>query len=502
MYQVLTEILETSAALYPERPALRCQQEELSYAELSSRVSRMVAVLRDGCLAHGDRVAVVLPKSIDAVVAFLATLQAGGVYVPVDRFQPVARASHILRDCSCSLLITDRDFFDSLRREGMPERLQAIIQAEVGPAERPGPGPFCERMAPDNLAFILYTSGSTGLPKGVRITHRNLLTFINWCIGRFELRPSDVFSNHAAFSFDLSTFDLYAALAVGACVHILTEEEMKNPFALARQIEGGKISVWYSVPSILMLMLSADVFRKYDCSSLRYVLFAGEVFPIKRLKELIAALPAPNYYNLYGPTETNVCTYYEVKPSDSSRVTPVPIGRPLPGLSARVVDRTGEPVERGEVGELVIEGACVTPGYFGPTPSRNEANHRCHIHATGDLVSVDEDGELNFRGRIDNMVKVNGYRVELGEIESQLALHPALENVIVVPLETDGQTSLVACYTSAEGHPPLSLIEMKKFCAARLPAYMIPHRLRRFDSLPVNQNGKFSRRALELALKD
>ncbi len=230
--------------------------------------------------------------------------------------------------------------------------------------------------------------------------------------------------------------------AAGASVVLVPEDEARSPAALAALIERERISVWYSVPSILQLLVASGVLARTDASSLRYVLFAGEVFPVKHLRRLRELLPHPAFYNLYGPTETNVCTSYRVGELDPGRTRPVPIGRPLPGASGRLVDPEGRPVPPGEVGELVIEGDCVTPGYWKVEGDRNAENHRRGAHATGDLVGI-EDGEFVYHGRIDHMLKVRGYRVEPGEIEAVLEAHPAIDRVAV---DSDGEIRLVACY--------------------------------------------------------
>lgn len=507
-HRLLRDIFHSAAKHDPAHTAFICRNEKVSYGDFALRWKNMAARLQEKQIKPGERVAIALPASVDIVVAMAAVLHLGGVYVPLDRFGPTSRAALILRDCECSLLITDSQYLEDPNLESLSPSLRAVLLVDelaagsAGDASEPisgaGDAPVDEAGAerlPDDLAFILYTSGSTGTPKGVAITHRNLLTFIDWALEEFQLGPDDTYANHANFTFDISTL-FYAAVAAGAPVIIFTEEERRSPFALAGAIERHGIRVWYSVPSILQLMVASGALERVDASSLRCVLFAGEVFPIKYLQRLAQLVPQAIYYNLYGPTETNVCTFHRVVREDlESRTVPLPIGRALPGQRAWVADTEGNPLPEGERGELLVQGPCVTPGYWNVKGSRNEDNHRRGIHATGDLVTS-QNGEYIFHGRIDNMIKLNGYRIELGEIESVLHLHPAIEQVAVVPRESEEQKQLVVCYVGKVGTQPPGLIELKKFCSQHLPSYMCPHRIRRFDSMPLNANGKVDREAL------
>jgi acyl-coenzyme A synthetase/AMP-(fatty) acid ligase len=353
------------------------------------------------------------------------------------------------------------------------------------------------------LAAILFTSGSTGMPKGVQISYGNLHTFIGWAINKFALSEQDVFSNHAGFHFDLSTFDLFVASAVGGSVWVISDDEQRDVVALAEGIRRLRISVWYSVPSILSLMVNSGAIEKEVAASLRYLIFAGEVFPIRPLRKLRKCLPEScTLYNFYGPTETNVCLYYRVRESDLLRDKPVYIGLPLPGQKAIVVDGRQAPVTGpGCIGELIIEGSCVTPGYRNWIDPANHDNHLRGRHATGDLVGI-ENGFLYFHGRKDRMVKISGYRVELGEIEEVLAAMPEIREVGVVAQITGNAQNLVAFISVDDVEAAPGVLAVKQFCQERLPRYMIPKFVRRLDDLPKSRNGKIDYLALkELASK-
>ncbi|MFD9077103.1 AMP-binding protein, partial [Streptomyces lasiicapitis] len=365
-------------------------------------------------------------------------------------------------------------------------------------------------------AAILYTSGSTGTPKGVRVTYRNLACFIRWARDELDVGPGDVFANHASFNFDLSTFDLFTALSAGAGVWIVPDAQTRDVGALAAGIREHRVSVWYSVPSVLHLLTVSGALTDETVRGLRYVLFAGEVFPIPQLRSLYEQLvPGTGLYNLYGPTETNVCTYHRVRPGDLSRHEPVPIGTALPGAKVSVVDDAGRALPGpGAFGELVVEGDCVTPGYWRRDSEPAAAGHRRGRHATGDLVSQ-EDGALVYRGRKDRMVKLAGHRVELGEIEAAVLRHPGIAQAAAVVPDpaggsgtsdpdgsdtggsgtggsgTGGSGTGIALYFTLNGRTPRpGLIELKRHCARYLPRYMVPRTATCLDELPRNANGK------------
>jgi amino acid adenylation domain-containing protein len=389
-----------------------------------------------------------------------------------------------VRDCDPRVVVTTAEWAAKLREHGIttvlpyPEGLE-----RVPPVPDPGGDP-------DDLAYILYTSGSTGTPKGVCLSHRNALAFVDWAVAEIGAQPSDRFANHAPFHFDLSVLDLYAAFQVGASVHLIPAEMSFAPSLLVNYLLQNRITIWYSVPSALILMARDGGLLEVPPADfyLRVLLYAGEPFPIKHLRSLRDHLPV-RILNLYGPTETNVCACYEVTSIRADLVRSVPIGRACSGDRIWAVRDDGTPAGPGEEGELVVDGPTVMLGYWGG-PRRNGEPYR-----TGDRVILLDSGDYQYLGRRDGMVKVRGYRVEVGEIEAALQAHPGIADAAVMLSGADMDAKIVA-YVVPAGTTPPDLLELKRHCAATLPRHMIIDAVRNVRDLPRTGNGKLDRGAL------
>jgi len=480
----------------------------VSYHEFDVLTDRLRDRLRALGVRPGDRIGVCLPKSIDSVATLFGAQKSGAVHVPVDASAPVARNAYIFRDCAVRAVVVDAIKADALREALDPDVALLALDFSAGPlplrraleggAAAPG---MDHQPAPDDLAYILYTSGSTGQPKGVTITQRNATAFIDWCSDLFAPRDEDRFSSHAPFHFDLSVLDIYVPLKHGATLVLVSETNGKEPMAMAELIARERITVWYSAPSILALLCQFGHLERHDYSALRLVLFAGEVFPIRHLRELKRLVPHPRYFNLYGPTETNVCTWYEVPAwIDPDRTEPYPIGRACAHYRHRVVDTDEREVVTGEPGELWISGPGVMQGYWN-LPERNADVFRSdpdgtQWYRTGDLVVEPPDGELIFHGRRDRMVKKRGYRIELGEIEAALYRHPEIKEAAVVARPDEESGVRIRAFLAAGG-AKLSIIRLKQFCAENLLSYMIPDEFIVLDVLPKTSTSKTDYQALK-----
>ncbi len=493
----------------------------ITYGELdalSDRLRDRLALLGVG---RGDRVGIYLRKSIDSVATLLGVLKAGAAYVPVDPGAPAARGAYILHNCAVKVVVVEAALVEKLGAEleglGAAPSMIAVaakqpcgagLRAALDAADEVAPAPRVEtvRSHANDLAYILYTSGSTGKPKGVMLSHENAVSFVDWCSESFEPTAADRFSSHAPFHFDLSILDIHVSLKHGAALVLIGEDIGKDAPRLAQLIADERISIWYSAPSILALLAQFGSLATHDYSALRQVLFAGEVFPVKHLRALCEILPKPRYFNLYGPTETNVCTYHEVQlPVPPERREPYPIGKVCSHLRSRVLHEHGAEVAHGSEGELCIAGPGVMQGYWALPERTAEGFFRtadstlCETlwYRTGDIVTQDQDGCYTYLGRRDRMVKRRGYRVELGEIEAGLYGHPKVKEAAVVAFADEQAGVSIAAFLSSHEAKRPSLIEIKRFCAENLPLYMIPDQFTWFDSLPKTSTDKIDYQRLK-----
>jgi amino acid adenylation domain-containing protein len=495
-----------AAAEHPDRDAVVADDGRLRYADLDRQAGLLAGRLRGRGVRPGDRVVIWSGKSVATVVAMQAVLRLGAAYVPADATAPPARVETLARDCAARLVLA--------AAERLPRLAEDIPAFELAPGRGsdaepgsgsgsyPGPGSsqdprgdrINEPVRPDDLAYILYTSGSTGTPKGVSISHRNALAFIEWAVEELGAGPDDRFSNHAPFTFDLSVLDLYAAFAVGAAVHLVPSDLAYAPAGLAEFLHRRRITVWYSVPSALTLMMrEGGLLQSPAPPQLRAILFAGEPFPIAWVRQLAAWTDA-RLLNLYGPTETNVCTFHEVRPPDLLRDRPVPIGTPCSGDKAWARRADGAVCGPGEQGELIVEGPTVMLGYWG-RPREPEP------YPTGDIVTVLPDGAFDYVGRRDHQVKIRGHRVELGEVEAALTAHPGVAEAAAVVRGVGVDAHLVACviaHEPAERRP--GNLELRRHCAERLPRYLVPDEIRLLTDLPRTATGKVDRTTLAARL--
>jgi amino acid adenylation domain-containing protein len=499
--------LQRAAADAGERTAVTSATETLTYAELAQRAGRITTALLELGAAPGDRVAVWAAKSPSTVAALYGILGAGCAYVPIDPLSPPRRATTIIGDAGSTIVCADSrraellasvDDGPAARVVGLePDVAGATIDAgALGALTADTMARGCE----SDLAYILYTSGSTGTPKGVMLTHRNALSFVEWTVGRFGVGAEDRLVSHAPFHFDLSVFDLYGAALAGASVHLLTGGETGFGTALATAAREQQITVWYSVPSALVML--CDAAEPADVACLRVVLFAGEVFPIKHLVRLRELVPSAVLANLYGPTETNVCTYHVVPDVITETDRTLPIGRACENQEVFALDESLKPVPRGEVGVLWARGPTVMQGYWAD-PERTATSLRQNplhdrypdpAYCTGDLVRERDDGEFDFLGRRDHQVKSRGYRIELGEIEAALLAHPSVREaaVVAVPDEEIGH-ALFGFVAAPDG---VEAIALKRHCASYVPRYMIPGEIIVSSELPHTSTGKIDRQAL------
>jgi|SRR5215469_862281 len=515
MAYLLQQLLRKSAAQYPHKMAVWASGRSISYQELENRSNRLAHLLQRYGVKKGDRVGLYFPKSVESIVSMFGVLKLGGIYVPIDPGAPAERVSYILRNCGIRVLITNRDKHRDLDASALQLLLASVlVNSELKSSngrnvalwsmleEFPASDTPRVTLTETDLAYLLYTSGSTGRPKGVMLTHQNALTFIEWCSATFQVTSEDNLANHAPLHFDLSVFDIYNAIEAGATVYLVTDEIALFPITLANFIESKGITIWYSVPSALVLLLLHANLQGEKLSRLRTILFAGEIFPMKYVRQLANLVTGAELYNLYGPTETNVCTYYKVDRPRLAGLETLPIGTACANSEVFAVNDQDQIVTTaGEIGELYVRGPGVTYGYWADAErtssvvvrNRFQKHYQEKIYRTGDLVSLGEDGNYYFHGRRDGMIKSRGYRIELGEIENALLSHPGVKEAAVIALSDDIVGKRIKAVVSTYGAKTLSPLDLQLHCATKIPKYMIPETVDFIDDLPKTSSGKIDR---------
>lgn len=518
----LHRMVQDAAMQRPDGVAVRCGDAGLSWSELARRSNGLARVLRDTGVERGDRVAVLLGKSLDVLPAFYGVLAAGAALVPIDPKSPPAAIERIVRATGATRIVTEPGRARSIAElsTACPELKHAIgLDGTDRASLAVMPWSAVNDLASDDppgvgvggldTSYIQHTSGSTGEPKLIRHTHASALAFAEWAVETFGITADDCLSNHSSHHTCFATFDFYAAARAAATTVILTPAAMFLPASLAEIVERERITIWYSVPTALVQLLLRGNLELRDLSALRWVLFAGETFPDKHLRALRALLPKARFSHVYGSTEVNVCTFYHL-PENGEVPSPLPIGQPCSNARSLVVDAAGQPVEDGGTGELLIHGSTVMSGYWGdpernrqallrrPEPGGFESTWFC----TGDRVRTLADGNLTFAGRADFQVKVRGHRVELEEVEGALlSLDHVHEAATFAVPDDEGSSSIYAAAVvdPAAGIGPRDLAkELRK----QVPPYAVPVVIEILESLPRTPTGKIDRKKLKTAMTE
>jgi len=491
----------------PNATAIVYGAKRLSYGELDAASNRLARALVEAGCRKGDRVCFLYPKKPAAMVWMLGILKAGAMHVPLDVASPAERLRRIVKSCEprfvlaagpAAKLASEIDARVAWMEEAVPAGLRAAFTLRDVARESSAPV-GCETR-PQDPAHILFTSGSTGIPKGVVITHANVMAFVTWGLKHFGLDQTDRVSGHTPLHFDLSTYDIFGAYAAGAELHVVPLETALLPHRLAEWIRVSRLTQWFSVPSVLNYMAKVDAVRENDFPELRRVMWCGEVLPTPVLMHWMKRLPHARFTNLYGPTETTIASsYYDVPGVPEDETESLPIGLACAGEELVVLDEGRAPLPAGEIGEIHIGGVALSPGYWRD-PEKTAAAFRevdgRRLYATGDLGWVDERGLLRYVGRVDSQIKHRGYRIELGEIEAALNALGDLRESAVVAVPTEGFEGTAICCAYVADRADTTSVTLRKALAGSLPGYMLPSRWRAFESLPKNQNGKIDRRAL------
>ncbi|MGV9972077.1 non-ribosomal peptide synthase/polyketide synthase [Nocardia beijingensis] len=497
----LVSLFEAQAALTPEAIAVTCDGASLTYAEFADRVHRLGRLLVSVGVRPDKPVAVGMRRSVDLVVALYAVLAAGAAYVPVDPEHPAERIADMLRTVRPVCVLTRS--VDGLDLSGQDAGMWAVLDvdlfdtgdysgAPLTDADRLGP------LTPSNCAYVIFTSGSTGRPKGVAVSHSAIVNRLVWMQTAYQLTPADVVLQKTPATFDVSVWEFFWPLQVGARLVVAKPDGHRDPAYLAEVISAERVTVTHFVPSMLAVFV-ADA-AAAQCDSLRLVFASGEALPPKpahRLRELTGA----SLHNLYGPTEAAVdVTFHEVVDADTESV---PIGAPVFNTQVFVLDARLRPVPVGVAGELYLAGVQLARGYVARpdlTSDRFVANPYgepgARMYRTGDLVAWTEHGELEYLGRTDFQVKLRGLRIELGEIEQALTGLDEIAQAVVLVRDDAGTGERLVAYLVPASGVDLDLGALEATLTRRLPAYMIPSAYVVLPEFPVNASGKLDRRAL------
>lgn len=502
----------------PDGIAIEYNNEKITYRMLNERSNSLAHYLRSMGVGMGSLVGIMVHPSPSMVVGLLAILKAGGAYLPLDPTYPLARISYIINQAKVDIFISEDSLKPTIQNLlNSDGNVKGIVYMDPSPMD-PGLslhqadqriwGEYsideldCVNKA-DDLMTVLYTSGSTGNPKGVMLSHRGYMNRLEWHQNMFQLKPGERVAQKTSFSFDISIWEIFWTLMYGGTICPVAKEVVRNPWRLASWIKENRINIMHFVPSLFGEFVHAIEDESYAFNDLRWLIFSGEALPIPFIQKWIEKYGmSTGLANLYGPTEASIdVTYHIIKEKPGLKgETSIPIGKAIDQVFIKILDPEMRELPDGEVGELWIGGIQLAKGYLN-NPEKTEESFKSNpfpeipgeqIYRTGDLACKLPDGSYEYHGRIDNQIKIRGFRVELGEIESILNNHPRVKEAAVIAIDVDGQKQLVACLSGEQMEDG----EMKKAIGEKLPAFMIPHQMVWMPSLPKNPNGKLDRKAL------
>jgi amino acid adenylation domain-containing protein len=498
MTGLLQDYITRTAQTSPDATAIVMGRERWSYREVGSFSDNLAASLQTAGCRRDDRVVLFMPKNPRTIASIIGILKAGCVYVPIDVNGPAPRGSKIIESADPKMILVDESTRVCAEEIASGRPLLDVSSTTRENGEAVQVLGRCE-----DPAYILYTSGSTGMPKGVVITHRNVTSFIEWAVEYFHITHEDRMSAHPPLHFDLSVFDIFGAFAAGAELHLPPPDIHASALAVANFIRESQLTQWFSVPSLLSFMAKFNAVQQQDFPSLKRVLWCGEVLPTPALRHWMLRLPHVSFTNLYGPTEATIASSYFTVEKVPEPADEIPIGYACRGETLLILDEQLHPVENGVIGNLFIGGAGLSPGYWrDPAKTKQSfingnSSSSAALYRTGDLARADSEGRIFFVGRSDSQIKSRGYRIELGEIETVLHTIPSLRESAIVAIPTDGFENYAICCAYSVLDSDVPAAEVRATLRKSLPYYMLPSRWLKLETLPTNANGKIDKRMLQ-----
>ena len=482
------KILSQSAKAVPQKLAFITPSDSITYISLDEKSSALATQILNLNI-NKSPILIILPKGIEAIISFFGVLKSGNFYTIIDENMPLERINKIIRTLCPALLITSKDLALNLD-------LLTIFIDDL-PGFKPDQAILNSvKIIDTDLAYTLFTSGSTGEPKGVSISHKSLLDFTIACVNDLAIDDSHIIANQAPFYFDLSVFDIYVNLFARATAHILPKSIFAFPLHALEYLQKNRVTTIIWVPSILVYFANSNALNNLN-SSLKMIIACGEMMPTKQLNIWIKAIANAKFYNLYGPTESTLASSYYMVNRELRDDEILPIGKAFSNTELLVFDEDMKLITKPNIkGELYIRGSGLSHGYYND-PVRTakafiqnplQSSYAEPIYKTGDIVAYDEFGDLIYYGRQDSQIKLNGFRIELGEIETALGAHPDIHRVACIFKDYQ----IIAFYESAN-----VITNLKEFLKSKLQEYMIPRKFIHKSKFKLNQNGKIDKEALK-----